>query len=149
MNAWLHKTRSEYANIYGQTVPAYEYNMVSPIPIRQSFPGYKGCRIEGSKIFFEFSTPQDFDAAFRLIVMQFRNRLSRKISFTLGLDYMSIPISDYPEERGEYLTTMIDLDNYFRGNGASAKLKAEYNLYRKGKDWRNSELVEQEIQRRR
>jgi len=147
MNALLEKIRSEYVNKYGETTPAYYCDMVFSVLQHQPVPGYKGCRIEDSKIIFEFSDPNTSSAYIRLIDIQFRNRLSRKISYASSENDISVFISDFIEERGEYLTTAIDLDNYFRGKGATLKLRAEYNLYQAHKDWRNSELVEQEIKK--
>ncbi len=138
--------RSEYVKVYGKTVPAYKYAMIFR-PFRKAFHGYKGCRLESSNIIFEFSKEQDCETAYHIIEMQFRNRLSHKISFACSRTDIRIFINDFIDERGEYLTTMIDLDNYFRGKDATVKLKAECNLYREGKDWRNPVLVDEEIKK--
>ena len=139
----LEKTRADYERVYG-TRPA-EALMMLPRPSRHS--GYQGCRIENSKIVFEFSTPKQLDDVYDLVEMQFRNRLSRKISFEGNKGTIRIFISDYAEERGEYLTAAMDLDNYFRGQEADIRLKAEHSLCRRGENWRNPELVAQEIKK--
>ena len=139
----LKEIRKNYVKIYGQTSPCYEADMVIG---RQKFvdvENYLGCTLKGDRILFSFS-PKACEH-WHEIEMHFRNRLSRKISFSMGSCVTEVFVSGWPEELGEFLTAAMDLDNYFRGNPPAPRLVAEYRLYIQEQDWRNPELVKEEM----
>lgn len=139
----LQTIRAAYEKVYGKTAPCCNSDMVFG---RQGFSdteNYLGCELEGNKICFRFSPKAQ--EHWHDIEMNFRNRLGRKIGFTIGDEVTMVDISDFMEERAEYLTAAMDLDNYFRGKEPSLRLQAEYRLYCQDKDWRNADLLRQEM----
>ncbi len=141
----LKQIRENYERVYGKTCPVAEFSMLQPKYIHY-IPEYKGCSLSGNKITFMFAAPLSGDIN-NLIEMQFRNRLSRKITFLSGESKLTVFISDNPEERGEYLTSAMILDTYFRREKPSTRTIAEYRVFAAGKDWRNPALVEQELKK--
>ena len=139
----LQTIRAAYEKVYGKTAPCYDPDKAFGRDKFSDSENYLGCTLEENKIIFRFS-PQAQEH-WHDIEMNFRNRLSRKISFAMGDEVTTVYISNSMEERAEYLTAAMDLDNYFRGKEPSLRLKAEYRLYCQDKDWRNTDLVHQEM----
>ena len=108
----LKQIRENYERVYGKTCPVAEFSMIQ---LKQVYdiPEYKGCRLSGDEITFMFAAPLPATVN-DLIEMQFRNRLSRKIAFMTDDCKLTVFISNNPEERGEYLTSAMILDTYFR-----------------------------------
>lgn len=138
----LQTIRAAYERIYGKTAPCCA-DMIFGHHEFSDTENYLGCELEGNQIRFRFSPKAQ--EHWHDIEMHFRNRLSRKISFAMGDEVTTVYISDFMEERAEYLTAAMDLDNYFRGKEPSLRLQAEYRLYCQDKDWRNADLLRQEM----
>ena len=141
----LQQIRENYERVYGRTCPVAEFSMLQPKQVYDILE-YKGCSLSGDEITFMFAAPLPTTVN-DLIEMQFRNRLSRKIAFMTDDCKLTVFISDNPEERGEYLTSAMILDTYFRREKPSARTIAEYRVFSAGKDWRNPALVEQELKK--
>lgn len=147
--AKLNEIRAEYVKTYGESRPADNDLISTSSVFRFDTSLYCGCKIEKENICFEFKSSGFWEQndTYQKIEHHFRNRLSRKISFQTGNTAMTVFVSDFYEERGEYLNAAMDLDNYFRGGQPSSRLIAENRLYRKGLNWRDTQLVEQEIKK--
>lgn len=147
--ATLNEIRAEYVFNYGETCPADCDLISTSSAFGFDTSLYLGCQIEKGKICFEFKSSGFWEQneIFSLIENHFRNRLSRKISLQMEDRAMTIFVSEYLEERGEYLNAAMDLDNYFRGGQPSNRLMAEHRLHMKNMNWRDPELVEQEIKK--
>lgn len=134
----LEKIRREYVKVYGENCPCcFLYQSLSP-------KKFLGIKKNGNEVRFNF-TYLDNDA-FHILEMQFRNRLSRKISFSVSDTFFAIRFDSFAEEeQREVKCTILDLARFFSGKEMSPLLKAEISLYRKKLDWRNKKLVAREI----
>lgn len=133
-----------YAYIYG-TEPCSPLIFLQESRYAENFDGVT---INGHNIEFKFHG-LDFwqeNDVYNDIEMHFRRRLCRKISFMMGDNSITVMMSDDPEEREDYLTAKADLESYLTGGTSHReRLRAEYNLYQKGFNWRDKSLVEAEI----
>ncbi len=83
-----------------------------------------------------------------LLEMQFRNRLSCKMPCSFSAKSFKILTHNMDDqERSEAELTAEDLVRYFKHEPMLPRLQAEVNLHRQKLDWRNPELVAQEIKR--
>lgn len=137
----FNEIHQNYERIYGKTSPC-DFSILTK---KQTPEQYRGCKIEDSKIVFQFASEAYCEEVWSIIENNFRNRLCQKISFILNSFTVSVFISDNLEERGEYLTAAMDLDAYFHGQAASPRLVAELSLFDRDWDWRNRFLVQEEM----
>lgn len=133
-----------YAYIYG-TEPCSPLIFLQESRYAENFDGVT---INGHNIEFKFHG-LDFwqeNDVYNDIEMHFRRRLCRKISFMTEHNRFVVIMHDDPEEREDYLTAKSDLESYFSGGTThQPRLRAEYSLYQKGKNWRDKALVEAEM----
>lgn len=134
----LEETRRHYVDVYGETSPCFFLYLSS------SPKNFLGVENNGNEVKFNF-VYLDNDA-FRILEMQFRNRISRKISFSVFETFFSIRFDSFAEEEQEEVNrTIEDLKRFFSGQEMSPRLKAEISLQRRKLDWRDEKLVAQEM----
>lgn len=136
----LEKTRREYVAVYGETCPC-------SFLFKPFFPdNFQGIKFGKKEIRFYFKKLSN-DLS-DLLEIQFRNRLSRKISFVVNEadNYFGFALDMFAKkEKDEIARTIGDLKRYFLGAPMSPRLMAEISLHRKGLDWRDEKLIMQEI----
>lgn len=134
----LEKVRQDYVKVYGESSPCcFLYQSFSP-------KIFLGAKKNDGGVCFNF-TYLDNDA-FHILEMQFRNRLSRKISFAVSDTFFSIRFDSFAEEElCEVKRAILDLVRFFSGRQMSSRLKAEISLHRKKLNWRDEKLVAREI----
>lgn len=134
----LEKVRQDYVKVYGESNPCcFLYQSFSP-------KNFLGVKKNGDEICFNFTYLDD--DAFHVLEMQFRNRLSRKISYVVADSFFSIRFRSFAEEElCEVKRAILDLARFFSGRQMSPRLKAEISLHRKKLNWRDEKLVAREI----
>lgn len=134
----LDQVRRDYVKVYGEGSPCcFLYRTFPP-------KNFLGVENNGDEILFRFVDLDD--DAFYILETQFRNRLSRKISFSVGETFFTINLSSFAEEEQDEVKCAIeDLNRFFSGQEMSPRLKAEVSLHCKKLDWRDEKLVAQEM----
>ena len=135
------KIHQDYVKIYGEPRPCYFlYKSFQP-------ENFRGVKREGTRVRFDFAKPVSFIfGELDVLEMQFRNRLVRKISFSVSDTSFAVDKTSFAEEEQEELElTIADLERFFSGKPMSSRLKAEISLYRKKLNWRDAALVASEM----
>lgn len=134
----LDKIRQEYVKVYGESRPCcFLYSSFSS-------GKFLGAKKNDDGVCFNFTYLDD--NAFHILEMQFRNRLSRKISFAVSDTCFSIRFDSFAEEEvREVKRAIVDLVRFFSGRQMSFRLKAEISLHWKNLNWRDKQLVAREM----